>query len=372
MSNKLQLTKSALEEAKDLPTMFELDAVRYNSVQNFMKTTGKNEDAALMHYEREKILFFKALQSNSKIANCDRFSVYSAWIELQVSGATLNEGHAFLIPYGKQLQFQMGWKGRLEQLIQIPTIVNIPPPQVVYDNDEFDYELGERPRIIKHKPAKKDRGELLAVYMIIQKQSGPETHLMLREEVINIRDRYSKPYNQYVADCKAAGKNIGDTFKKKIPGQNYEVTVEPPMWVTSPEEAWKKTLVKRVYKWQPKTARMKALDERIENNFDPETATGGEPTHDIDFGIVNDQPETNTGNSETNKPQPEIKSETPATSTRTRKKKEDAPAQSIPIVPIVETPSGDQVDTESGEVMSQEAETPTENPVDELPDLSTI
>ncbi len=359
MSNKLQLTQKALNETKDLQAMFELDAVRHNAIMNHVKTTGRTEEAAAMHYEREKILFFKALSANNKIEQCDRFSVYSSWVELMVSGATLNEGNSYLIPYGKKLQFQMGWRGRLEQMVQIPVIVNIPPPQVVYENDEFDYELGERPRIIKHKPAKQDRGELFAVYLVIQKESGFETHLMLRDEVLQIRNTYSKPYIQYVADCKAAGKNIGDTFTKRVKGwggkPDWDATVEPPMWVSSEAEAWKKTIINRCYKWQPKTARMKALDERIKDNYDPETATGGEETNDIDFGFAPDDAET------TDKTAPAAMTVTPAAKEKEKKQpKQKAPEPEPRPEPTII--HAETVDTETGEV----------NPAEGLPDLNDL
>lgn len=289
MSNKLQLTQAVLTGAANLKEMFELEPVRNNAIMNMIKTRGTNESDAAMHYEREKILFFKALQMNKKLEDCDRFSVYSAWIELHASGTTLNDGHAYIIPYGKQAQFQIGWKGRLDQIGQIPEVVNVPPAQVVHSKDDFDYELGERPRIIKHKPYKGegDKGQLTHVYLIIQKKSGPETHLMTRDEVLNIRDRYSKGYIQYVNECTAAGKKIGDTFKKPMNG--WDLTIEPPMWVSSEAEAWKKTLVKRAYKSQAnKTARMKAVDERIKDHHDPEDFTGGERTETIDYAVVDE------------------------------------------------------------------------------------
>lgn len=285
------MTKSVLESAKSLNEMFDLQIVKDNAVSNAMKTTGKNEKDAAIYYEREKALFYKALQANKKIEQCDRTTIYFAWIELMASGLTLNEGASYIIPYGKVAQFQIGWKGRLDQMGQIPEIVNIPPPQVVYDNDEFDYELGEKPRIIKHKPAKENKGELAYVYLVIDKISGKETHIMDRSEVLSIRDRYSKGYQQYVAECKAQGKAIGETFKKNV-GQ-YDITIEPPMWVSSEAQAWKKTLVKRAWNSQSnKTARMKALDASVKNNLDPEDGTMNNDDK-IDYGMG--QVDTSTG-----------------------------------------------------------------------------
>jgi len=279
MSTKLQLTTTALNATKDLKELVEMPAVRQNAILNLIKTRGVSDQQANMIYERERILFSQV----KNLDKCDKFSIYAAWIQLFAAGRTLIDGDSYIVAYGKQAQFQIGWKGRLAQMGDIPEIANIPPPQVVYDNDEFDFELGENPRIIKHKPVKDNKGELAYVYLVIHKKSGKETHIMDRNAVLGIRDRYSKSYQQYMADCKAGGHAIGSTFKKNM--GNWDITVEPPMWISSEEQAWKKTLVKRAYaSQQNKTPRMKAIDQEIEKNVEEEDI------QNIDYAVVNDAP----------------------------------------------------------------------------------
>ncbi len=134
MSDKLQLTMSALNQAPDLKALVEMPAVRHNAILNVIKTRGMTQQQAELYYEREKILFL----SVKKLDNCDNFSKYSAWIQLLVSGRTLNDGDSYIMAMGKQAVFMVGWKGRLDMMGEIPEIVNIPPPQVVHDNDEFE------------------------------------------------------------------------------------------------------------------------------------------------------------------------------------------------------------------------------------------
>jgi recombinational DNA repair protein RecT len=290
MSNKLQLTLAVLDSAKSLKELVEIPAVRGNAIVNLMKARGLSEKEAAMYYEREKILFSQV----KNIDKCENFSKYAAWIQLFVSGRTLSDGDSYIIAYGKQAQFQIGWKGRLAQMGEIPEIINIPPPQVVYDGDDFKMELGETPRIITHIPAKINRGQLAYVYLIIQKKSGKELHYMDRERVLGIRDRYSKSYQQYIADCKALKQEVGSTFKKNM--GSYDITVEPPMWVSSEEEAWKKTLVKQAYKSQQnKTPRMKSIDRAIENNAEEEEI------QDINYGIVDEAKQIETKEPEPSK-----------------------------------------------------------------------
>lgn len=369
MSNQLALTQKALNEAKDLRTVFELEPFKHNFVDNYKKTTGKDNGSLI--FERERVLFMKALQDNKKLEKCDRFTVYASFIELAVSGLTLNDGIAYIIPYGSKAQFQIGWKGRLEQMSQMPEINFVSEPQVVYASelDNFDFELGENPRIIKHKPSR-ERGKskddtIEWVYLIIDKGSHKQTFIMSRTEVLTIRDTYSQTYKAYIADCAKFKKNIGESWKKTITykGDSFEVDVEPPFWITSEAEAWKKTITKRAYKYQPKTPRQKALDEKIKTHVDHEDGTQ-ETTETIDYGVVNEDGSTT-----------QVKTETAALAegkAAPTKVKGAPPKKDKPAEPKVEPHTN--VDMETGEEIPDEAEAVTEdkNPVDDLPELGDL
>ena len=43
--------------------------------------------------------------------------------------------------------------------------------QCVYENDDFQYELGLDPKLV-HKPALKDRGNLILVYALWKSKNG--------------------------------------------------------------------------------------------------------------------------------------------------------------------------------------------------------
>jgi phage RecT family recombinase len=293
MSNALILTQQALASPKDLKGVFELEPFKNNFTRNLVKTTqGMNQEKAELIFEREKILFMKAISANKALEQCDRFSIYSAFIELAVSGVSLNEGESYIIPYGKKAGFQVGYKGRVKQMQEIPAFSYVNMPQVVYTRDEFDYVLGEEPKVLKHRPQRKreEGDELEFVYMVIERHNAPsKTYIMTREQVLNIRDHYSQPYIQYMAECIKQGKKPGEKLTKQMTGQNgpYTIYIDPPMWITSPEEAWKKTICKRAYKWVPKTAKMKALDAKIAGNQDPEDGLTEEEAFEIDYGIQN-------------------------------------------------------------------------------------
>ena len=285
MGNELMLTMKALEEPKDLKGVFDLAPFRANFVTNYLKTTGRPDGAVI--FEREKILFMKAIAENPKLQQCTRFSIYSAFIELAASGSTLNEGCSYILPYGNAAQFQIGYKGRLEQINSIPGIDLVPEPQIVYTGDDFEYELGNEPKIIKHKPKKASERPADAVieyvYLVLTMHNGKHRlTIMDRATVLARRDRYSKSYNYWKSkggEHDERGKVTKDAIGS---GSNGNYKIDPPFWVTNPEKAFKKTVVKEAYAFLPKTPRMKALDERIQYNLDPET---GEMSEGIDLGI---------------------------------------------------------------------------------------
>lgn len=319
----LTLTRATLDACKNLQEVFDLAPVAQNFIDNRVKTTGENREKATMAFEREKVLFFKSI-ANIK-DKLDHTTVYFAFIELAVSGCSLLDGESYIVPYGGKASFQVGYKGRVNQMNMLPGIEYVGIPQVVYDCDDFDYERGNITRVLKHKPGKKTSDSFLThVYIIIQRdnQKEREAEVMDRAEVLAIRDRYSQSYKSYVADCRAAGKEIGESFfksGKRKDQSTYSYLVEPPMWVTSEPEAWKKTIVKRVYKWMPKTQRLKQLDAKIAANPDPEDGT----TSDIDYGLGNADGTFTDVKADKNAPPPnsEPKPEQPAAAPKKTKEK---------------------------------------------------
>ena len=93
---------------------------------------------------------------------------------------------------------------------------------IVYENDEFDYELGLNPKL-RHKPAMKNRGEIAWVYAVYRLVSGGfGFEVMSFEDVENHRKKFSK----------ASGKGFSP-------------------WSTAWEEMAKKTVIKKALKYAP-------------------------------------------------------------------------------------------------------------------------
>lgn len=195
---------------------------------------------SVMTPERFVRIATTAVTNTPKLANCTPQSFIGALLNAAQLGLEPNTplGQAYLIPYGNQCQFQIGYLGMVELAQRAGTNVDA---HVVYANDEFDYSLGLHPDI-KHVPAMKDRGEAIAYYAVWHNGENFGFEVMSREDVEKHMKRYSKTYSN-------------------------------GPWKTEFDEMAKKTVLKRALKYAPKKtdlARAVMQDESIKQ-FDPKS-----------------------------------------------------------------------------------------------------
>lgn len=175
--------------------------------------------------ERFTRMVLSAISVNPKLSQCTPQSFLGAMMTAAQLGVEPNTalGQAYLIPYNNhgtmEAQFQLGYKGLID-LAYRSGDVSIIQAHVVYANDEFTYELGLDP-MLKHKPAKSDRGEPVAYYAMFKtKDGGYGFEVMSMEDVQAHAKRYSKSYNN-------------------------------GPWKTNFDEMAKKTVLKKVLKYAP-------------------------------------------------------------------------------------------------------------------------
>ena len=126
--------------------------------------------------ERFTRMALSALNTTPKLAECSQMSFLGALMNAAQLGLEPNTplGQAYLIPYrnkGKlECQFQIGYKGLIDMVYRNDNIQTV-QAQCVYENDEFEYELGLEPKLV-HKPALKDRGNLILVYALWKAKNG--------------------------------------------------------------------------------------------------------------------------------------------------------------------------------------------------------
>ncbi len=198
------------------------------TIQDYIKRMEGEIKKALpsvMTPERFTRITLSALSSNRNLQACTPASFLGAMMTAAQLGLEPNTplGQAYLIPYRNhgqmECQFQLGYKGMME-LAYRPKIVNTIQAHTVYENDEFEYELGLDPKL-RHVPAKGSRGEPVCFYgMWRTKDGGYGFEVMSVEAVRNHAQKYSKAY-------------------KNGP------------WQTNFEEMAKKTVLKRALKYAP-------------------------------------------------------------------------------------------------------------------------
>ena len=174
-------------------------------------------------------------------------------------------GEAFILPfYSKKLscyiaQLVMGYPG-LVNLGYRSGMIEAPEARVVFEGDLFEYAFGTN-AYIKHEPAKPDqRGEVVAFYAIlwVKGSTHPLFEVMPREDVEAVRD------------ASPAGKNPHGPWRKH------------------PIPMGQKTVLKRVYKYAPKSPELtRAI--KYDNLAEAE-----EPQFDFDLGDI-DEAETANG-----------------------------------------------------------------------------
>lgn len=202
------------------------------TMMDFIKASEKQITKALpsaITPERFTRICMTAVTQNPDLGLCTPQSFAGAMLTAAQLGLEPNTplGQAYLIPYNngrtgtKECQFQIGYRGLIELAHRSGDLQSI-EAHIVYENDEFEYELGLDP-VLKHKPAMENRGKIEWVYAVYKLKSGGfGFEVMSVEDINKHRDKYSQ----------AARRGFSP-------------------WNDNWEEMAKKTVIKRVLKYAP-------------------------------------------------------------------------------------------------------------------------
>nr|DAG58314.1 MAG TPA: RecT protein [Caudoviricetes sp.] len=220
------------------------------TLQDYMKVMEGQIKRALPSVitpERFSRMVLTALSSTPKLQQCTPQSFLGAMMTAAQLGVEPNTalGQAYLLPYDNrrkgvtECQFQLGYKGLID-LAYRSGEVSIIQAHEVYENDEFDYELGMEPRL-RHIPARANRGKVICYYAMFKtKDGGYGFDVMSIEDVQAHAKKYSKAYGS-------------------------------GPWQTNFDEMAKKTVLKKVLKYAPLKSdfvRAAAQDESIKTEID--------------------------------------------------------------------------------------------------------
>ena len=151
---------------------------------------------SMVSSERFQRLALTAFSGNTKLQQCEAKSFIAAMMQSAQLGLEPNTplGQAYLIPYGNQVQFQVGYKGMLELAQRSGKIKTIYAHEV-RENDEFDIDYGLEQQL-KHKPLLKgDRGQVIGYYAVYHTvDAGYSFVFMTKDEVLQFAQIKSKTF----------------------------------------------------------------------------------------------------------------------------------------------------------------------------------
>ena len=139
-----------------------------------------------MHFEKLARSFAWEININDKLKSCSQISMIEAFYKCCEYGLNPAKslGQAWMIPYNGKIDFQIGYRGWLKLLFNNPLVSNVYSYNV-YENDQFDYELGMDPNV-KHIPAKgkQTKEQLIASYGIVKLKNGEaQIRVCWRDEI---------------------------------------------------------------------------------------------------------------------------------------------------------------------------------------------
>ena len=207
--------------------------------------------------ERFVRIAITTIRQTPKLAQCNQESLLGALMvsaQLGLEPGVL--GQCYLIPYGRECQFQIGYKGMIELLRRSGQLKDI-YAYSVYENDEFEMTYGLN-RDLKHKPNLQDRGNFIGCYCVaVLKDEARAFEYMTKVEIEAHGKKFSKTYGN-------------------------------GPWKTDFEAMAHKTVVKKMLKWLPLSVEFLEMANKDEKTFKVADEKTGETEEIIvlDDGMV--------------------------------------------------------------------------------------
>ncbi|MBN6887766.1 recombination protein RecT [Cytobacillus horneckiae] len=217
-----------------------------NTLNALLKKMGPEIQRALpKHMDADRIarIALTAVRTTPKLLDCDQTSFLAAIMQSAQLGVEPNTGlgQAYLIPYGKQVQFQLGYKGLIDLAVRSGQYKAIYAHEV-YENDVFDHSYGLNKDLI-HKPSAIPKGDPKGYYAVYHLQNGGYDFVYWTRERI---DQHANKFSQAV----------------------QKGWTSP--WKTNYDAMAKKTVLKEVLKYAPKSIELQKsveADSTIKNEF---------------------------------------------------------------------------------------------------------
>jgi len=253
------MNSSALQQRKPTPQ----EAMRAGNVGALVKSMSTQLAAALpthLRTDRFNRICMTALRRTPKLMQCTPVSLLGALMECAQFGLEPGVGQQIhLIPYGKEVTVIIGYQGYVELARRAG--ITIHPPRIVREGDEFDVDWGNPDRQLTHKPAFSTAPLTHVWAMATGDTIATVVEVMSRAQIEDVREH--------------------QLSKSRSPNKSP--------WTTHPEEMARKTVVRRLAKYLPKSAEFMRAE-----SFDSTVVTGmtaeGSAEWVIEADVVDEHP----------------------------------------------------------------------------------
>lgn len=176
-----------------------------------------------MDAERFTRIVITEVRRNPALLRCNPLSLLGSMMLSAQLGLELGPlGHAYLVPFGNEVTFIVGYKGMIDlarRSGQLSTIV----ARAVHEKDQFSYRYG-LDEDLTHVPAEGDAGPLTHVYAIAKFKDGGVTFVVLSKAEV-------------------------DSFMARSPSAKAKTSP----WKSDYEAMAKKTAIRRLFPFLPVT-----------------------------------------------------------------------------------------------------------------------
>lgn len=197
------------------------------------------------------------IRKTPALVSCDQNSFLGAVIQCAQLGLEPGNslGHAYILPYGKQAQLIIGYRGMIELARRSGQIISI-AARTVREDDFFEYEFG-LDEGLRHKPSEEStESRITHVYAVAKLHGGGQQFEVMSSNQVEAVRSQSK-----------AGKS--------------------GPWVSHWEEMAKKTVIRRLFKYLPVSVEIQKavmLDEKADAGVNQEN----EYVFDGDYEVIGD------------------------------------------------------------------------------------
>lgn len=196
-------------------------------------------------FKKEVNFAIQLLTKNPYLQKCDQGSILTSVLNVSQTGLTLNPvlNYAYLVPHKGKCVLYPSYQGLCKLATDTGSVRSI-EAVIINEGDDIEMDLSSDEKVKSHKPylfTGKPQGKILGAYSIATLDNGQKLiELMSIEQIHDIR-KHSESYKSYLA--------------KKI---------STCVWVDNPSEMCRKTVVKRHFKYLPKSHVPESMQKAIE------------------------------------------------------------------------------------------------------------